>query len=119
MNETIKYYYLRDKAQNRPIVTICLLMNEGKYSKGIAVYNEADFKTGCCPLCKKTGKHIALAYARKAMGTKTSSLPITKLSTLTFLSDSLEGSAIELGPYVKSQYMPNELTKHERNLLKL
>lgn len=59
-----RYYYLRDH-YHAPRITICLLKNDdGFVSRGIAVCSPDDNP------CKKTGRTIALAQARKANGTK-------------------------------------------------
>jgi hypothetical protein len=116
MDTGVKYYYLRDVEQNRPIVTICVLWDKGEFSKGVAVYNEADFKTGNMPLSKKRGKKEALAYARRAFGMKEDSEPITKSDTLEFLTTSLQSSITNIGTFYKSQYMP-KLTKYEMGLI--
>lgn len=65
-----KYYYLRDK-QNRPIVTVCLICNDGGiWSRGIAICSKSDNP------CKKVGRKLAYQRAMKANGTRNSSLYI-------------------------------------------
>jgi hypothetical protein len=50
------YYYLRDK-MNRPVVTVCLLVNETAMARGIAVCSVRDQPY------KKKGRNIARARA--------------------------------------------------------
>lgn len=112
-----RYYYLRDVAENRPIVTICLLEDEaGNIGRGVSIYNNTDFATGQFPLNKAIGKHKALGQARKALGTSSTSNPIHKEQTLRFLGSMLGPKVKELGPLFKSQYNP-ELTTYEKKLL--
>jgi hypothetical protein len=70
-----RYYYIRDCLDRAPRVTVCLLENEdGFVSRGVALCSFNDNP------CKKTGRALALARARKANGTEDNhSVPLSSL----------------------------------------
>ena len=53
------YYYFRDE-KLRPLITVCLLENDGKFHRGIAICSPRDFPR------KAEGRNIALGRARQA-----------------------------------------------------
>jgi len=57
MNE--KYYYLRN-TKNEPVVTVCILKEEAKFARGVAVCSDKDIS------CKRIGRAIAKGRAKKA-----------------------------------------------------
>ena len=66
-----KFYYLRD-ANNIPIITICIALDvdSGDFARGMAICSTKDNPN------KKEGKRIARRRAIRALGSKTTSLPI-------------------------------------------
>jgi len=54
------YYYIRDK-NNHPIITVCLLENNGDISRGIAVCSKQESPW------KNYGRALAFKRARKAI----------------------------------------------------
>jgi len=71
-----RFYYFRDK-NRAPIVTVCLLADGTETARGAAVCSAKDQP------CKKTGRRIALARARKAIGTKKSDRALLEHDPLT------------------------------------
>lgn len=67
----IYYYYLRDKAK-RPVVTICLLQENGVACRGVAICSPLDSPN------KKLGRAIALGRARRALQKQKSGMPILR-----------------------------------------
>lgn len=69
--EDEKYYYIRDE-KNRPVITICLMKDGNKISRGLSVCSEKDSP------CKKVGRAIAKARAVYALNSEKNNLEMNR-----------------------------------------
>jgi hypothetical protein len=97
--EKEKYYYIRDEKFS-PIVTICLMKDGNKISRGLAICSEKDSP------CKKVGRAIAKARAIFALSSEKDNLEMRR--------QKLPLIAFNFG-FPKSYFNP-ELTKYEQKL---
>lgn len=54
------FYYIKDK-ENKPVITVCLIQDGSKWSRGIAICSKKDIPN------KKIGRAIAEGRAQKAL----------------------------------------------------
>ena len=101
----VRFYYFRDQKRT-PIVTVCLIKNGTKISRGIAICSKKDMPA------KKIGRKIALARARKAFGIQKSTEAIKMLRTRKIF----EEAEIYTQFKYKSEYLP-DLTHYETQIL--
>lgn len=94
-----KYYYIRDE-KNRPVITICLMKDRNKISRGLAVCSEKDSP------CKKVGRAIAKARAVYALNSEKDNLEMRR--------QFLPLAAFNFG-FPKSYFNP-KLTEYEQKL---
>uniref|UniRef100_A0A6M3JTG8 Uncharacterized protein n=1 Tax=viral metagenome TaxID=1070528 RepID=A0A6M3JTG8_9ZZZZ len=67
------YYYLRNGGHH-PVVTVCLIKDDGgNIGRGVTIWKDTEDK-----LSKKEGRRWARKYAKKALGTRQTDLPISK-----------------------------------------
>jgi len=115
MSESVKikeyYYYLRDE-QNRPAITVCLIVNyeSNEYFRGIAVASDLDMPN------KKEGRTIAKGRAAKAIKRMESTMDIVHPKPLKMFSDNF----VEVPAY-KSVYSDDlsGLNAMERRLMRV
>ena len=105
------YYYLRDE-QNRPAVTVCLIVDNmaNEYFRGIAVASDMDMPN------KKEGRVIARGRAVKAMSRAESTMDMVHPKAKKMFSDNFEDV-----PAYKSVYSDDlsGLNAMERRLMKV
>ena len=109
MRKNEKVYYYRDN-KKRPIITVCLAKDEnGNVGRGISLCSHLDNPE------KKEGRRIAIANARRALGTRKDGGSLyTNVKAVAVL---LRTSAPpELYASFKSSYNP-KLTEFEEKLL--
>jgi len=86
------YYYFRDEVM-RPLITVCLLEDDSKFYRGIAICSPRDFPK------KSEGRNIALGRARQAQkkGKTDINSIVTRDETMFVLSqvDNLENFPFE------------------------
>lgn len=105
-----KYYYFRDLNEMKPLVTVCLMVGEGKISRGVAICSPSDNPA------KKVGRAIARERARWAMKNRRSNCNLGRREAYKVLDRTWAGSRI---PFIfKSEYMP-ALTNYEMKILEI
>jgi len=105
------YYYLRDE-QNRPAVTVCLIVDNdsNEYFRGIAVTSDKDMPS------KKEGRRIARGRSLRAIGMHKSTMKMDYQKALDLFSDNFNTV-----PEYKSVYSDDlsGLNAMERKLMKV
>jgi hypothetical protein len=104
------FWYGRGE-NNRPIITVCLMLNGTKWSRGVAICSMRDNP------CKKTGRKISETRARWALENKKNNCEIKRMQAINpFLE------VIDIVPstfeYFKSYYKPQFLPIEEKILSK-
>lgn len=70
------FYYVRSKKGNAPVITVCLLNDGPNVARGLSVCSLKDVVN------KKEGRKIALANARKALGTRKDGCKVQRVEAL-------------------------------------
>ena len=101
-----KYYYIRDSLK-RPVVTVCLLQDNGNIAKGVSICSLMDQPV------KKEGRRWARGRALRALGTQSTSGEVARLEAAAAMFDIAE-------PFFdimfKSEFNP-ELSERENRIL--
>jgi len=103
----IKYYYRRDRLANAPVITICLVEENGIVARGIAICSMVETP------CKSEGREMAKKRALAAFDSKNTSMPIVRWEAEYVLYDFDDASP---APNYKSEYRPL-LTEFEQKIL--
>lgn len=114
----VYYYYYRN--ENRaPIITVCLIKDGDNVARGVTIRSPLDI------LRKSEGRRWARKYAKRALGTKTSSEPIGRQEVLEIVATALDP---EMNHVIrtkdahifdfKSVYNP-QLTAFEKRLIRI
>ena len=99
------YYYCRDK-DNIPLITVCLIRQDGIITKGVSI---------CSPLdspYKKQGRRIARNKALKALGKKKTGDKVNRTVAVNIIY------RVGFHSYWKSVYQP-ELSLFEKKILSI
>jgi hypothetical protein len=103
------YYYERDTETGKPVITRCLIVNNGHHARGTAICSEKD------NFCKAIGRAIAKGRAVKALKTGNDNSVIWRPDAVWALG--LVGKHPLMGwPAMKSEYCP-PLTDLEKRLI--
>lgn len=94
------FYYVRSKKNNAPVVTVCLLNDGPNVARGISVCSLKDVVN------KKEGRKIALANARKAMGTKRDGCKVQRVEALRSIAHHELDEPMSFFGYKKAAYNP-------------
>jgi len=106
-DEKVHFYYKRD-ADNRPLVTVCLIHGSNGIGRGVAVCSPNDIPN------KKIGREYAKRRALKAYWEKRTEEPIVTNRAVDVAVSVAEDQAEWLNP--KIWYNP-VLSQHERNIV--
>ncbi len=106
------YYYERDTETGKPVITRCLIVNNGHHARGTAICSEKD------NFCKAIGRAIAKGRAVKALKTGQTTNHIARAEAFIRYWDLMWGKPelITGGPAHKSEYCP-PLTDLEQRLI--
>lgn len=107
------FYYVRSARNNAPVVTVCLVSDGTNTARGISICSMRDV------VCKKEGRKVALAYAKKALGTKRNTGSINRdEAVMSLIYHKCNEAVLALSPvgYHKSEFNPT-LTDYEKGLI--
>ena len=102
-----KFYYFRDQFTNAPVITVCLVEENGIVARGIAICSLMDRP------CKAEGRKRAKKRAIKAFYSGNTSMPIVRME-----AEVVVGDFDDVFPITdfKSEYRPI-LTEFEQKIL--
>lgn len=108
------YYYLRDD-KNRPVITVCIIENDGKYYRGISICSDKD------QVIKRAGRNRSRGRALKAIHSTDDCEPIKRdEATIVFKHTSLVEGRDKYTDFPEYKVCPStNLTSFEQKLIKV